>query len=193
MMRLNLLLPGIALALFWIAGCATAQRPHGRNAVMRIDGQDLPLSELYPDNVQPITIRPIGVVVNDKHPGPADFGITGGDISEIRLYPGMARFMKGLEDESSLLILWHFHKAEPIKSVFARGWDGKRVGPFASRTPNRPTPIGATVVDLLEVKGTTLIVRGLDAYNGTPVLDIKVAMKSLRRHPRSQRTPAPAG
>ena len=36
-------------------------------------------------------------------------------------------------------------------------------------------------VELLEVKGTTLIVRGLDAFNGTPVLDIKVSMASLKR------------
>jgi tRNA-Thr(GGU) m(6)t(6)A37 methyltransferase TsaA len=183
MMRWSIPLLLVALTLLIMPGCATAQRPHGKNAVMRIDGKDVPLSELYPDDAKPITIRPIGIVVNDKRPGPVSFGI-GSDISEIHLYPGMARFMKGLEDESALLILWHFHKAGPIQSVFVRGWEGKRVGPFASRTPNRPTPIGATIVDLVEVKGTTLVVRGLDAYNGTPVLDIKVAMKSLRRHPR---------
>jgi len=128
-----------------------------------------------------MVIRPIGYVVNDSERGPGDFGITHSDISEIHLYPGMARFMKGLEDETSLLILWHFHKARPIRSVFARGFDGKRVGPFASRAPDRPTPIGVTEVELLEVKGTKLVVRNLDAFNGTPVLDIKVSMSSLKQ------------
>lgn len=153
---------------------------------MLIDGKPVPLKDLYED-AKPITIRPIGVVVNDRQRGPGGFGITGGDVSEIHLFPGMARFMKGLEDETSLLVLWHFHQARPIRSVFARGWDGKEVGPFASRTPDRLTPIGVTEVELLEVRGTTLVVRGLDAFNGTPVLDIKVSMASLKQNSRPDR------
>ncbi len=168
-------------ALFAASGCSSLNRDSGAGEVIMIDGGPVPLTALYPDDANPIVIRPIGYVVNDKQRGPDDFDITGGDVSEIHLYPGMARFMKGLEDETSLLILWHFHKARPIRSVFARGFDGKRVGPFASRTSDRLTPIGVTKVELLEVKGTTLIVRGLDAFNGTPVLDIKVSMESLRR------------
>ena len=146
-----------------------------------IDGESVSPTDLYPDDARPIVMRPIGYVVNDKERGPGGFGITGGDVSKIHLYPGMARFMKGLKDETSLLILWHFHKARTIQSVFHRGCDGKHVGPFASRTPDRLTPIGVTEVELLEVKGTTLIVRGLDAFNGTPVLDIKVGITSLKR------------
>ncbi|MCK4659952.1 MAG: SAM-dependent methyltransferase [Phycisphaerae bacterium] len=145
-----------------------------------IDGKPVSVESLYGD-AQPIAIRPIGVVVNDKQRGAGDFDTTGGDVSDIHLYPGMARFMTGLQDERYLTILWHFHQAGPVKSVFARGWDGKQVGPFASRTPNRLTPIGVTDVELLDVKGTTLVVRGLDAFNGTPVLDIKVSMAGLKR------------
>ena len=47
------------------------------------------------------------------------------------------------------------------------------VGIFATRSPQRPNPIGICAVELLEVRGTVLRVRGLDALNGTPVLDIK--------------------
>jgi tRNA (Thr-GGU) A37 N-methylase len=47
------------------------------------------------------------------------------------------------------------------------------VGIFATRTNHRPNPIGLTLVELLKMDGTVLTVRGLDAYNGTPVLDIK--------------------
>ena len=49
-----------------------------------------------------------------------------------------------------------------------------RRGVFALHTPYRPNPIGVTVVDLLSVEGNVLRVRGLDALNGTPVLDIKL-------------------
>ena len=47
------------------------------------------------------------------------------------------------------------------------------VGAFATRTPYRPNPIGLTIVELLKVEGNVLTVRGLDAIDGTPVLDIK--------------------
>jgi len=150
------------------------------DAMRMIDGEPVCVGCLYGD-VAPITLRPIGVVINDKRRRPRGFGTTGKAVSEIRLFPGMARFMRGLADETHLTIVWHLHEAGSLKTVFARGWDGKRVGPFASRTPDRITPIAVTDVELIEVKGTTLVVRGLDAVNGTPVLDIKVAKASLER------------
>jgi len=88
--------------------------------------------------------------------------------------------MSGVADETHLTIVWQFHRSGPITTVFARGWDGKRVGPFASRTPHRLTPIAVTDVELLEVHDTTLVVRGLEAIDGTPVLDIKVSPTSLK-------------
>jgi len=106
----------------------------------------------------------------------------------IRLSGGMSSMMKGLSDETHLTVLWQLHKSRPVKTVFARGWDGKKVGPFASRTPDRLTPIAITDVELLEVEGTTLTVRGLDAVDGTPVLDIKVARKSLEQTRKANRS-----
>ncbi|HDC92516.1 MAG TPA: tRNA (N6-threonylcarbamoyladenosine(37)-N6)-methyltransferase TrmO, partial [Candidatus Acetothermia bacterium] len=47
-------------------------------------------------------------------------------------------------------------------------------GVFATRSPHRPNPIGATTVELLSVQGGRLRVRGLDAWEGTPILDIKI-------------------
>ena len=129
-------------------------------------------------------IWPIGLVINNKERSDKAFGTTGGDISEIRLADGMARFMEGLADETHLTIVWQLHESRPVRSIFPRGWDGKEVGPFASRTPDRLTPIAVTDVELVEVKGTTLVVRGLDAINTTPVLDVKVAAESLKRTPR---------
>jgi len=46
-------------------------------------------------------------------------------------------------------------------------------GVFATRTPNRPNPIGVTIVKLLEMRRNVLTVEGLDALDGSPVLDIK--------------------
>ena len=155
---------------------------------IQVDNERVLVEELYGD-VEPIAIRPIGHVAKVTEVG----GDYASRISEIRLLPAMRRFMKGLDEESSLFVLWHFDRAQPVRSVFPRGWDGKEVGPFASRTPHRLTPIGATEVELIEVRGTTLVVRGLEAFEGTAVLDIKVAMASLRcagRHSPAS-TPSP--
>lgn len=47
------------------------------------------------------------------------------------------------------------------------------MGVFTSRSPNRPNPIGLTVVELVEVKNNVLIAKGLDAPPGSPIIDIK--------------------
>jgi tRNA-Thr(GGU) m(6)t(6)A37 methyltransferase TsaA len=154
-------------------------------AAIIIDGEPVAVESLYGD-VEPILIRPIGYVARVVATDDINHSI---DVSEIRLLPAMARFMRGLEDETSLIVLWHFDRAQPVQSVFPRGWDGKEVGQFASRTPHRLTPIGVTEVELLEVRGTTLVVRGLEAFDGTPVLDIKVAMQSLREGGRHGHQP----
>ena len=156
--------------------CGRALDP--RRATL-IDGKPVCENCLHGDS-EPVTIRPIGLVVNDKKSAKKGFGITGGDLSEIHLYPGIARLMKGVDEESHLTIVWLLHETRSVETEFARGWDGKLVGPFASRTPHRLTPIAITDVELVEVKGTTLVVRGLDAENGTAVLDIKVGLQSLR-------------
>ncbi|MGD0070307.1 MAG: tRNA (N6-threonylcarbamoyladenosine(37)-N6)-methyltransferase TrmO [Candidatus Bathyarchaeia archaeon] len=61
-----------------------------------------------------------------------------------------------------------------IMKVHPRGrMDMPLLGVFATRTNFRPNPIGLTLVELLKVEGNTLTVRGLDAFDGTPILDIK--------------------
>ena len=82
--------------------------------------------------------------------------------------------MSGLEEEPEITIVYYLHKSRSVKTLFNRGLDGKRVGVFASRTPDRLSKIAIQDVYLLDIKDTTLIVKGLDAINGTPVLDIKL-------------------
>ena len=59
--------------------------------------------------------------------------------------------------------------------MFKRGLDGKEVGVFASRTPDRLSGIAVQNVRLVKIEGTTLYVENLDAIDGSPVLDIKLA------------------
>jgi tRNA (Thr-GGU) A37 N-methylase len=149
-----------------------------------VDGGPVCLTCLYGD-VQPLTIYPIGVVANERRRerGLGTRSASGGDVSEIRLHPGLAPLMKGLADETHLVIVWQLHRARGVETDFARGFDGKRVGPFASRTPDRLTPIAITEVELLGIEGTVLSVRGLDAIDGSPVLDIKMSVPRGRPKP----------
>lgn len=139
-----------------------------------VDGKSYCRRCLFGD-VAPLCVYPIGIVRNDRQRDGSDFGTTGGDTtSRIELHPGQRMFMHRLEDEPRLTIVYHLHRPRPVRSRFRRGLDGKEVGVFASRTPDRLSPIGIQDVRLVGVEEDTILVEGLDAIDGTPVLDIKL-------------------
>ncbi len=123
----------------------------------------------------PVHIYPIGIVHNDLERDNTPFGRTGrSTISRIELFPSQKQFMYGLDEEPEITIVYYLHKSRSVKTRFKRGLDGKLVGVFASRSPDRLSRIGIQNVTLMKINGTSLTVKGLDAINGTPVLDIKL-------------------
>jgi len=123
----------------------------------------------------PVRIYPIGIVHNDLARDNTQFGRTGSStISRIELFPSQKQFMYGLDEEPEITIVYYLHKSRSVKTLFKRGLDGKRVGVFASRSPDRLSRIGIQNVTLIKISGTRLTVKGLDAISGTPVLDIKL-------------------
>ena len=92
--------------------------------------------------------------------------------SEIVIEPDYEEGLFKIEDNKYLQIIFHLHLSEGYNLKGARRY-GEIRGVFASRSPNRPVPIGVSTVELLERKGRKLTVKGLDAVDGTPVLDIK--------------------
>ena len=123
----------------------------------------------------PVRIYPIGIVHNDLKRDNTPFGRKGtSTISTIELFPSQKQFMYGLDQEPEITIVYYLHKSRSVKTLFNRGLDGKRVGVFASRSPDRLSRIGIQNVTLMEIRGTRLTVKGLDAISGTPVLDIKL-------------------
>jgi len=121
-----------------------------------------------------IVLRPIGVVRN-RIAEPE--GVRWQEVvSRVEVEERYLPALEGIEGFSHLLILFYFHARdrEPALQVRPEGRaDMPLVGVLATRSPRRPTPIGETVVELLQREGNALIVRGLDALDGTPVLDIK--------------------
>jgi tRNA-Thr(GGU) m(6)t(6)A37 methyltransferase TsaA len=121
-----------------------------------------------------IELQPIGQVRN---------GITEhGDVvwedlvSEVVIEENYAAALEGLEEFSHLWVLFWLHQRdrEVILKVHPEGrQELPEVGVLATRSPRRPMPLAMTAVRLLERRGNVLVVRGLDALDGTPVLDIK--------------------
>ncbi len=98
--------------------------------------------------------------------------------SEIVVNPQFASALDGISEYSHLFVLFWLHEVPDDKrlmmKVHPRGReDLPLLGVFAVRTNLRPNPIGLTLVKLLKVEGNVLTVQGLDAFNGTPVVDIK--------------------
>jgi tRNA-Thr(GGU) m(6)t(6)A37 methyltransferase TsaA len=86
-----------------------------------------------------------------------------------------------LEGFSHLYLLYHFHRAAPMRLRVVPFFDSREHGIFATRSPSRPNPIGLSIVELLEVRGNRLTVRGIDVLDGTPLLDIKPYIDAFDR------------
>jgi tRNA-Thr(GGU) m(6)t(6)A37 methyltransferase TsaA len=120
-----------------------------------------------------VTFRAIGYVENGFDEVTVPDRIRAAE-SLIVLDPAYVEGLQGLEAGQSI---FYFHRAQAYAlRQHPRGDESRPVrGVFALRSPRRPNSIGVTVVDLLAVNGNVLRVRGLDAINGTPVLDLKPA------------------
>ena len=144
-----------------------------------------------------IPMRPIGAVRGGRvEPIDDDWGAV-----EALIVLDSAQFQPqalfGLDAFSHLEVVFHFHAA-PLSeiSIGARRPRGRPdwplVGIFAQRGKGRPNRIGVTVCSILGVEGLSVRVRGLDAIDGTPVLDLKPVMRGFQ--PRGEvREPAWAG
>ena len=124
-----------------------------------------------------ISLSPIGVVHSSRSAVADDDWDR--EQAEIELDP---RFddeaLAGLESFSHVEVIFYMDRVDPARVVSGarhprNNPDWPAVGIFAQRGKNRPNQLGVTVCRVLEVRGRTLRVAGLDAVNGTPVLDIK--------------------
>lgn len=129
------------------------------------------------DSGAPVTLKPVGRVKNSVAQ-PVDTG-WGTVESTIVLNPEWAGGFEGLSDFSHVVIVTHLHRVAeqesrtPVKRHPRNRPDMPLLGVFAQRARVRPNPIGITACAIVAVREHELVVRGLDAIDGTPVLDIK--------------------
>jgi tRNA (adenine37-N6)-methyltransferase len=130
-----------------------------------------------------VELDPIGVVVGGRsEPIDDDWALVEADIVLDERFPDDAT--AGLEGFSHIDVIFHFDRVDPDHiHVGARhprnNADWPAVGIFAQRAKARPNRLGLTTCELVAVEGRRLRVRGLDAIDGSPVLDIKPTMEEF--------------
>jgi tRNA (adenine37-N6)-methyltransferase len=95
------------------------------------------------------------------------------EASTLEIFERYEPGLKDVETCSHLIILYFQHHGQRERLQTRTPWGPEIHGVFATRSPNRPNPIGLCTVELLERKGRFLTVRWLDALDGSPLLDIK--------------------
>ena len=133
-----------------------------------------------------MNIEPIGIV---KSPVAEAVDENWGDVvSEVHLVDSLAAGVQGIEQFSHVVVIFFMHQStfdlgtDLVRRPRGRS-DMPKVGAFAQRARHRPNPIGVTTVQLLQVDKNVLKVKGLDAIDGTPVLDIKPYMPAYDNVP----------
>ena len=126
--------------------------------------------------MEELIMRPVGHVRNAvREKKDTSWGT---DVSVIELEEAYAAGLKGLADFSHAIILFYLDQAkfDPEKHLLRRPQnrdDMPEVGIFSQRCKDRPNQIGMTAVEIVSVSERMLTVKGLEAVDGTPVLDIK--------------------
>ncbi len=130
-----------------------------------------------PPRAVDITLHPIGYVEREEREGEGRH--TPDDLQRqpvrIRLDPALEAGLMGLAPGDDILVLYWLHRSVGYElQLHPRGDPSRPLrGVFATRSPRRPNPIGATVARIQRIEGPVLEVVGLDALDGSPVLDIK--------------------
>ncbi len=96
-----------------------------------------------------------------------------GPECEIIVDPQWRRGLEGLARYEKIEVLYWLHQSRRDFLIQRPKTGGTKYGTFALRSPNRPNPIGTSLVRLVRIENNRLVVRGLDCIDGTPLLDIK--------------------
>lgn len=104
-----------------------------------------------------------------------------GPLCRIEVSEPWDQALDGIEGCERLQIFYWLDRSRRDLVIQRRGHVDEPRGTFALRSPNRPNPIGESVVELDRIEGNSLYVRGLDCVDGTPLVDIKPDRHGCKR------------
>jgi tRNA-Thr(GGU) m(6)t(6)A37 methyltransferase TsaA len=128
-----------------------------------------------------LELKPIGIIHSPyKNTGAAPYqGYKSEEISQIEVFKEFEEGLKDIEGFSHIIVIYWFHKSRGYHLLVKTPWDDSLHGLFTTRSPRRPCPLGLTVAELVAREKNILKVKGLDAIDGTPLLDIKPYVISI--------------
>lgn len=123
-----------------------------------------------------MNLKEIGILktVYDKDNTPPRQGRFSEDIGEIAIYPEYKDALEGLKENDRIIVLYWADKSDRSKTQTVPPMRDELAGVFSTRSPHRPNPILFCICKIVEIKDNKLKVTGLDAYNNSPLVDIKI-------------------
>jgi len=130
--------------------------------------------------VELIAIGRVESTLTDRHTAPKQ-GDEGAPDAVLHFEAGMLEGLDGIGPQDELLVLtWLDRAARDVLQVRPRNDpDAPYAGVFATRSPDRPNPIGLHRVTVLEVDGPRVRVNNLEALDGTPIVDVKPLLRTI--------------
>jgi tRNA-Thr(GGU) m(6)t(6)A37 methyltransferase TsaA len=121
-----------------------------------------------------LKLKPIGVIHSPYHAGQVSYQGCGREgICHVEVFEQFAEGLTDIEGFSHIVLIYWFHKSRGYSLMVRTPWDTKPHGLLTTRSPNRPCPLGLSVVRLVARESNILKVKDLDAIDGTLLLDIK--------------------
>jgi tRNA-Thr(GGU) m(6)t(6)A37 methyltransferase TsaA len=130
-----------------------------------------------------IVLRPIGVIrtpYTDWAPYQPVEREEGVGQFQVRVNEEYSLGLKDLDRFAYVILVYHLHRAEGAPDLAVTPpWTDREVGLFASRSPDRPNPIGISIVRIHKIEGSVIHTWPIDVFDETPLLDIKPYIASL--------------
>ncbi len=142
--------------------------------------KDLPLGEFIMKTTE-IILKPIGIIrspYKTKGDAPRQ-GRLVQTLGTVEIFPEFTEGLKDIEKRKHVILIYWLHQANRGTLITPTPDSPTPRGVFSIRSPGRPNPIGICTTELIERKGNVLTVRGIDAIDGTPLIDIKPYIPKL--------------
>ncbi len=169
--------------------CLFQQTVYLSLAVLLLSGCAIPLlaraidpEEQMKQDTAKIVYHPIGLFHTELTPqtgAPRQGILQPENKGTIEVYPQYQEALRNLEKFEYIIVIYHMHLSKGWHTPVRPPHSSQTFGLFATRSPNRPNSIGMSVIKLEKVEGNILQVSGIDAYDRTPVLDIKPWLPSI--------------
>ncbi len=140
------------------------------------------------EEISPMILWPVGVIhtpYRRREDIPRQ-GRLSSELCEIEVFPEYAPGLKDIENCTHLFVIFWLHLGDRGRLTATPPHDGREHGVFATRSPNRPNLLALDIVELLEVKGNRLSVKGMDALDGSTLLDIKPYSEEFDAFPQAR-------